>query len=213
MKLKSACVFCPISLHWSGLAPVDVNRKSPIKAGRRLSQTLELNTRKWDDDEENRQDCLVCAVQPVGNTKQNPTWKRREQKVLWTLTNWAFSLSWYERKNRQLCLGIVLGKLNNWTDPGKTMGLFCKKYWLSMSFLVHHPVMSTNLWWNHVEMLGAVWERQEETGRQEYRLSVNSALHLSSKAWRDLQAKQGNWEVLHTSMFSFLSSQVCLSLT
>lgn len=60
---KSSCIhfFIPVKKHEVSLcflpyffAPLDVNRNSTIKTGRRLSQTPELYTEKWNMDEEKR---------------------------------------------------------------------------------------------------------------------------------------------------------------
>lgn len=52
-EVEVSLCFLPYFLALIVLAPLDVNRKGPIKAGRRLSQTLELYTKKkWDSDEE-----------------------------------------------------------------------------------------------------------------------------------------------------------------
>jgi len=80
------------------LAPLDVNRKSPIQAGRRLSRALELRTKKRNSDEgkEVRSLGLCCKTHRQHRAKSKLEKDRAES--LWSFDKLSIFFLMVEEK-------------------------------------------------------------------------------------------------------------------
>lgn len=63
-------------------APLDVNRNSTIKIGRRLSKTLELYTEKWDGDEEKSLRLPYLCFSTYSQQRAKPKLEKSRAEIL-----------------------------------------------------------------------------------------------------------------------------------